>query len=94
MLTTNQNYLLVNINNENYSIVKDSFSWNLQYEAIGEINPATGKPTVSTKTTYHGNLEQALNNFIDDRTTGESVQELIQNLKLARIEVKEAIKCL
>lgn len=77
--------------NDNYSIEKDSYSWNLKYESIGDINPATGKPTITSRQTFHGNLEQALNAFIDDSTTGDSVQELIQNLKQARIEVKEAI---
>lgn len=77
--------------NENWYITKDAMCWQLRNEvATGRTSPKTGKEIVSSRVTYHNSLEQALNSFIDDAVTGDSLQELIQSLKQAREEVKHA----
>lgn len=45
---------------KHYRVEEDSNSWNLVYEKLGDINPKTNKPTVSSNVSYHANLKQAL----------------------------------
>jgi hypothetical protein len=74
--------------NDFYTIVKERHCVTLNYEKLGEPNLETGKRIKTSRQTYHGNIEQALNQFIDDSTVGHSVRELIQSLQNARADVK------
>lgn len=49
-----------------WRIEPDANSWNLIYEAQGDINPNTGEPTTARATYYHGRLEFALKHYLDE----------------------------
>jgi len=81
---------------ENFTIDSDAACWTLTYEKTGDINPSTGKPTVSRDVSYHMNLKQALSRYLDDclkPSTGiqdvlrriSEVEEKIEKLKIKKI---------
>lgn len=51
---------------EFYTIESDARCWVLTYEKSGDINPDTGKPTISRDVSYHANLKQLLTRYLDD----------------------------
>jgi len=51
---------------EHNFIEPDIGSWTLVYEKLGEINPKTGKPTLTRRTSHHGQLQYALRQFVDE----------------------------
>lgn len=48
-----------------YTLEPDTACWVLTYEKTGDINPKTGKPTISRETSYHANFKQALVAYAD-----------------------------
>lgn len=52
---------------DNYAIDSDAFNVILRFENIGEINPKTGKPIISSSETYHPTLEQAVGSYVNQR---------------------------
>lgn len=73
---------------QNWTITKDSFQWVLTYEAEGEVNPKTGKPSKTVRTTYHSTLAQVLRHFADDSLVVNSVPDLQRSLGKVHEEIK------
>lgn len=66
---------------ENYTIKRDKYCWMLVYKHKGEINPETNKPTITIKRTYHGNIKQAIDKYIDNQLIPcESSLEILEKL--------------
>jgi hypothetical protein len=80
--------------NENYRIEPDTQSWNLIFEKIGEINPQTDKPIMSTSTSYHGNLQQACFAYLDTaiKDGAKDVESVLQAIVTAKQELIDALK--
>lgn len=77
---------------ENYRIEKDVSSWNLMFERIGEVNPKTGKRTVSRNVTYHANIKQALIKYCDEQFEScKTIADVIQKINelTAKIEAMD-----
>lgn len=51
---------------ENFTLTSDSYGWTLVYKKENGINDKTEKPKISTKTTHHATMYQALKSYIDD----------------------------
>ena len=51
---------------ENYRIEPDSSNWALHCEKAGGRNPKTGEQGTSRTVSYHGRLEYALRQYLDD----------------------------
>jgi hypothetical protein len=47
-----------------HKLTADGNGFTLTYEKEGEVNPATGRPTLTRKITYHSSLEQALSAYV------------------------------
>lgn len=64
---------------EHWTVEADTASWNLEYREEGEINPKTGKPTVSSEVSYHARLVDALKAYLNkapkDATTANEIIE-------------------
>lgn len=75
---------------KDYSIKRDQYCWMLVYEHTGDINPETNKPTKTIKRTYHGNIKQAIDKYIDNQLipcedileVKKKLEELNQNIIL------------
>lgn len=77
---------------ENYRVEKDAASWNLIYEKQGDINPNTGRPSMSRDVTYHANLKQALVTYLDLSLEGSTdVQGVVAAISEA--ERRIALAC-
>ncbi len=50
---------------DDYTLEPDTACWALHFRREGDINPATGKPTLSRDDTYYPNLGVALKAYID-----------------------------
>lgn len=75
---------------DDFHLSKDFSSWNLVYEKKGGVNPTTGKQSVSMNQTYHANLRQALEMYVNQslKETG-SVAELIERLTALETKIEE-----
>ena len=70
---------------ENFTLTNDSNNWMLNYEKEGEINPKTNRPTLTKETWYFGNLNQALNRYVNESAKqSETVKDL--QIQLAMIQ--------
>ena len=62
---------------ENWTVEPDTRCWVLTYEKAGDINPKTGKPTITSNQSYHANLKQALNAYLDKcLESAESIEDV------------------
>ena len=52
---------------EDYRIEASENQWTLRFEKVGEINPTTGKPTISKNEFFHNTLENALKSYVDKK---------------------------
>jgi hypothetical protein len=57
---------------ENYRIEQDAANWILIYESEGDVNPKTGKRSISRDVSYHANLRQALTVYLDKNLKGST----------------------
>ena len=75
---------------ENYSTNFDGIQWVLSYEKVSiEVNPKTGKPTISKNNWYHAKLEDSIKSYIDKKlANNETVEDTIKGLKVLLEEVK------
>jgi hypothetical protein len=87
-----------NINNipmkldENYAIEQDAYNFILHYENEGDVNPKTGKPTVTVRDTFHPTLEQALLTYASRcQNVSEGVDRLLDSMQETRETIKKAI---
>lgn len=72
-----------------WSVNSDKYGWELVYEKTGTINPKTGKPKISSKTSYHANLKQCLITYLDETLKpSETIVEALERIK----EVEEKIE--
>lgn len=69
----------------NYTITSDANNVILNYESIGEVNPKTGKPTITKNEWFYKNLEDALvsyvNKSINPSNDAQSVLEALSEVK-------------
>lgn len=75
---------------DNWYVEADATSWNLHYEKEGDINPKTGKPTMTHDVSYHARLVDALKCYLNEvpksaTTVGQLVLEW--NKAAERIEI-------
>jgi hypothetical protein len=87
-----------NINNipmkldENYTIKQDTYNFILHYENEGDVNPETGKPTVTVRDTFYPTLEQALLAYASRcQNVNEGVDRLLDSMRETRETIKKAI---
>ena len=73
---------------DNYRIEEDAHNWTLIYEAEGDVNPNTGKRTVSRDASYHANLGQALTVYLDKNLKGSTD---ILDVKNRLLEVEQRL---
>lgn len=77
---------------KNYYITNDSNQWTLHYEKVGDINPKTGKNTITKNSWYCGTLERCLKRYIDESLKpAENVIKMAEMLRKAYGNVKELI---
>lgn len=77
---------------EHYRVEEDSNSWNLVYEKLGDINPNTGKPIVSSNVSYHANLKQALVCYLNESASGSTeLQDVIRHISEAEDRINKAV---
>lgn len=70
---------------ENFTLTNDSNNWILNYEKEGDINHKTNRPTLTKETWYFGNLNQALNRYVNESAKqSETVKDL--QIQLAMIQ--------
>ncbi len=74
---------------EFYTVEPDTACWTLTYEKIGDINPKTGKPTITRDASYHANLKQALVKYLDNCLKSSAD---IQDVKNRITEVEQKIE--
>ena len=66
---------------EFYTVIDDGNCWTLAYEKEGDVNPKTGKPTISRDASYHANLKQALTAYFHKNLAGDRTwQEIIDRM--------------
>ena len=83
---------MVNIDGK-YKIKRDSYCWHL-VEIKEGVNPKTGEPTETTKTTYHPSLEKLCRHMIDvECGSKETINEMMILLRLAPKDIARAIEC-
>lgn len=74
-----------------YTVDDESACWSLTYRKEGDINPTTGKPSISTDVSYHANLKQALTKYLDESLKGsESLHSVLSRIS----EVEQRIETL
>jgi len=78
---------------DNYSIEGDKYNWTLRFEKTGDINPKTGKPTVSKDEWYFSKLEQCLSEYANQKSKeAERYTELADLLKAINTTIKSITK--
>ena len=71
---------------ENFTIEPEPNCWTLNYRAEGSVNEKTGKPTITTRQTFHISLKQTLEAYFDEKLkTAEIIPDNI-------LKIGEAIK--
>ena len=77
---------------ENWTVEPDTRCWVLTYEKTGDINPKTGKPTITSNQSYHANLKQALLAYLDKYLEpSKDVQDVLNRIREAEARI-EAMK--
>lgn len=51
--------------NENWTIESDTLQWILKFEKEGEVNPKTGRPTLTKDSFYYNKLSEAIRAYIN-----------------------------
>ena len=79
---------------ENYTIDSDKYCWILRYKKVGDINPKTNKPTVSTDETFHPTIKSALVRYCDSANKGsETISEVLMRIgelndRISKLNIK------
>jgi hypothetical protein len=78
---------------KDYTLKPDAASWNLHYAAEGEINPATGRPSLSENAWFHSNLHAACMCYVDQRAKdATTVQGILDSIEDSTQRIEEALR--
>ena len=73
---------------ENFTLTSDSNNWILNYEKEGDINHKTNRPTLTKETWYFGNLNQALNRYVNEVT---KISQTVEDLQIQLVKIQGTI---
>lgn len=74
---------------DNYTIEQDPHNIILRYEKEGDINPKTGKPTITKHEYYYKDVQDALKAYINKSIdVNEDVESVLERLSHAMERVK------
>ena len=77
---------------DNYKVYPDTACWILAYEKVGNVNPKTGKPTITSNTSYHATLVQSLSAYLDKcLEPADSIQSVINRISEAEQRIEKAV---
>jgi len=74
---------------DSFSIVGDNYNWTLLKEEEGDINPKTGRPTMSKQEWHYPRLTQCLNKYVNESV---KVSEDVKELKTLLIKAEQTVK--
>lgn len=77
---------------EFYTVEPDTACWVLTYEKQGDINPKTGKPTISRDVSYHADLKQSLVAYLDKcLEPSTDIQDVIHRISEAENRIAKGL---
>lgn len=80
---------------DDYTIFADNVCVTLKFSKVVGVNKETGKEIVSTRSTYHGNIRQALKEYmhqsiVDSRPS--SIEQILSEIKRIENKIDEVWK--